>query len=99
MQVYLKQTQQGEDFVVAICDHDILGKSFEEGDCCLHVNERFYKGRLVSLEEGLAAMEQATIANIVGERIVAGALKSKLIHERGILRIQNVPHAQLIVTK
>ncbi len=53
----------------------------------------------MSVTEGLAAMERATIANIVGERIVNEALKAELIQERGVIRIQNVPHAQLVVTK
>jgi hypothetical protein len=99
MQVYLNQIRREGEYIVAICDQNILGESFEEGDCCIHVSESFYKGKLVSVKEGLAAMEKATIANIVGEYIVKEALKAQLIHERGIIRIQNVPHAQVVVTK
>lgn len=99
MRVYMNQIQREGEYIVAICDQEILGQSFEEGDRCIHISEHFYKGKLVSVEEGLAAMEQATIANIVGERIVSEALKANLIQERGIIRIQNIPHAQLIVTK
>ena len=99
MSVYLNQIRHGNEYIVAICDQEILGKKFEEGERCFHVSEGFYKGKLVSVTEGLAAMEQATIANIVGERIVNEALKAELIHERGVIRIQNVPHAQIVVTK
>lgn len=99
MRVYMNQIQREGEYIVAICDQEILGQSFEEDDRCIHISEHFYKGKLVSVEEGLAAMEQATIANIVGERIVSEALKANLIQERGIIRIQNIPHAQLIVTK
>ena len=99
MQVYLNQIRRENEYIVAICDYDIIGQSFEEGDRCIHVSETFYKGKLVSIEEGLAAMEKATIANIVGERIVQEALKAQLIHDRGIIRIQNIPHAQVVVTK
>ncbi|MFW9935756.1 MAG: DUF424 domain-containing protein [Candidatus Thorarchaeota archaeon] len=99
MQVYLNQMRREGEYIVAICDQNILGQSFEEGDRCIHINERFYKGKLVSVEEGLAAMGKATIANIVGENIVNEALKAQLIHERGVIRIQNVPHAQVVVTK
>ncbi len=99
MQVYLNQMHREGEYVVAICDQNLLGASFEEGDRCIHISERFYKGRLVTVEEGLAAMEKATIANIVGETIVSEALKAQLIHERGIIRIQNIPHAQVVVTK
>ena len=99
MRVYLNQMRRQGEYIVAICDQNILGESFEEGDLCIHVSEQFYKGRLVTIEEGIAAMERATIANIVGENIVNEALKAQLIHERGIIRIQNIPHAQVVVTK
>ena len=99
MRVYLNQIHREGEYIVAICDQNILGESFEEGDRCIHISERFYKGRLVTVEEGLAAMEKATIANIVGECIVNEALKAQLIQERGIIRIQNVPHAQVVLTK
>ncbi len=97
--VYLKETRQKGECIVAICDKEILGQNFEEGEKQLHVSELFYKGELVSLEEGLQAMERATIANIVGQRIVSGALKAQLIHKNGIIKIKDVPHAQLVVTK
>ncbi|MFX1245655.1 MAG: DUF424 domain-containing protein [Promethearchaeota archaeon] len=99
MQVYMNQIQREGEYIVAICDQELLGQFFEEGDRCIHVSEAFYKGKLVSLEESIIAMQQATIANIVGERIVQEALKAALIHERGIIRIQNIPHAQVVVTK
>ena len=99
MQVYLNQMHREGEYIVAICDQNLLGESFEEGDRCIHISEQFYKGKLVSVEEGVAAMEKATIANIVGDCIVNEALKAQLIHERGIIRIQNVPHAQVVVTK
>ena len=99
MQVYMKQMRREGDYIVAICDHELLGKFFEEGDRCIHVSENFYKGKLVPIEESIAALQKATIGNLVGERIVTEALKAKLIHERGIIRIQNIPHAQVVVTK
>ncbi len=99
MRVYLNRIHREGEYIVAICDQDILGQSFEEGDRCIHISETFYKGKLVPVEEGIAAIEQATIANIVGECIVQEALKAQLIHERGVIRIQNVPHAQVVVTK
>ena len=99
MQVYMNQMRREGDYIVAICDYELLGQFFEEGDRCIHVSENFYKGKLVSIEESIAALQEATIGNIVGERIITEALKAKLIHERGIIRIQNIPHAQVVVTK
>jgi hypothetical protein len=99
MKVYLNRIRYEGECIIAICDEEILGERFQEGERQIHITESFYKGELVSLEEGLRALERATIANIVGERIVEGALKARIIHENGILRIQNIPHAQLVVTQ
>jgi hypothetical protein len=99
MSVYLNQFETEDELIVAICDKEILGKCFQDEEKQIHVREGFYKGELVSLDEGLEAMRKATIANIVGERIVTGALRARLIHERAIIRIQNIPHAQLVVAK
>lgn len=99
MKVYLNRIRHEDEYIIAICDEEILGQRFEEGERQIHITESFYKGELVSLEEGLRALERATIANIVGERIVTGALKAQIIHKNGVLRIQNIPHAQLVVTK
>jgi hypothetical protein len=99
MKVYLNQIRHEGEYIVAICDQEILGQSFEEGERCLHVSESFYGGQLVSIEEGLQALKAASIGNIVGERIVEQAIKAQLIHQNGVIRIQNIPHAQLIVTK
>lgn len=99
MSVYLNRFETEGEVIVAICDEEILGKCFEEKEKQIHIREGFYKGELVSLDQGLEAMREATIANIVGKRIVTGALKARLIHERAIIRIQNIPHAQLVVVK
>ena len=37
--------------VVALCDSELLGKKFEEGDFQLDIKESFYKGDEVSEEE------------------------------------------------
>jgi hypothetical protein len=95
----MNQMRREGEYIVAVCDFELLGKYFEEGDRCIHVSESFYKGKLVPVEESIAALQEATIANLVGECIVQEALKAELIHERGIIRIQNVPHAQVVVTK
>ena len=74
--------------VVAICDDDLLGKRFEEGEFQLDVKESFYAGEKKSREETLGvidfmAKEDATF-NAVGEEYV------KLLIEAGILKKEGV---------
>ena len=83
--------------IIAICDSDLVGKYFEEGERILDIKERFYKGdehneqEMVELIKNYAA-EDATF-NIAGEKSVQTALKAGLISEAGIMKVQGVPFA------
>jgi len=83
--------------VVAICDKDLIGKKFEEGERVLEIKPSFYEGEEKTEEEVLrsiemAAAEDATF-NIVGKKAIATALKTNLIKKEGIGEIQGVPFA------
>ena len=83
------------EVMVAACDTALLGKVFEDGELRLHVKESFYGGDEVSENEFLAAMESATIANLVGKNVISIAIKNKIINEEGVLYIAGTPHAQM----
>jgi len=85
---------QGEVLVV-VCDPELLGKKFEQGELGLEVKESFYRGEEASVEECLAALREATIANLVGS-IVGHAVEAGIIERANVIKIQNVPHAQLV---
>ncbi len=48
-------------------------------------------------EQLLRHLRLATIGNLVGEETVAAALEGGFIEESGIIRINGVPHAQMVV--
>lgn len=90
--------------VVAICDKELLGKRFEEGEFQLDIKESFYKGekghqvtekKLIEIIADLAK-EDATF-NIVGEKSIKAAIKTGLIAEEGIKTIQNIPFALVLM--
>jgi hypothetical protein len=82
--------------MISICDPDCLGKTYREGKFILRVTPEFYGDKLVSIEKAINELKKATIANLVGETIVNECIKSGLIHEKGVIRIDGVPHAQII---
>ncbi len=82
--------------LLAVCDADILGKTFTRGEIVFHVHEKFYKGNLVSQKEALNLVQQSTIVNMVGKEIVKKAIKKGLVHPDAVLEIGGVPHAQLL---
>jgi len=87
--------------VVAICDSELIGKTFEQENVQLEVKESFFKGKEVSKEELIEilhdmSMEDATF-NIVGEESVNTALEEGIIHEEAIKRIQGIPFALVLI--
>ncbi|MBN2334477.1 DUF424 family protein, partial [Candidatus Bathyarchaeota archaeon] len=94
--VYVKSTRRGRDTVVAVCDEEILGQTFEGERVPFTVNEGFYKGVLGDVEEALDAMRRATICNLVGKRIVDAAIECNMVHERAVIYFGDVPHAQIV---
>ena len=86
--------------VVAICDSEILGKRFEEGQFQLDLKESFYGGEKKSEEEVIAIMkemsaEDATF-NIVGQKTIKTALKAGIIDKSSIGKIQGIPFALVL---
>lgn len=87
--------------IVAVCDSELLGKHFEEENFQLDIKENFYNGDKVSEEELKDIMikmsaEDATF-NIVGKKSVNCAIKTGIISENGINKIQGVPFALVLL--
>lgn len=91
----LRIVRTANEVLVIICDAELVGKEFKEGEFRLNVHRSFYNGREASVKECLAALRRATIANMVGS-IVEHAIKEGLIDRKNVIRIQNVPHAQMV---
>lgn len=86
--------------IVTICDLNLLGKKFEEGSFQLEVKESFFKGEEFSEEKAIKILqdiqrEDATF-NIVGENSIKAALKSKIISEKEVGKIQGIPFALIL---
>ncbi len=87
--------------VVAVCDSELLGKYFEEGNSQLDIKESFYKGRETSEKETIIlmrdmAIEDATF-NIVGRESTTAALKARIISKDQIGEIDGIPFALILI--
>ena len=96
MEVYANVKQRGRQTVLATCDAELLGKIFREGEIVFEVREEFYKGPKITVNEALVLMQQSTIVNMVGTKVVQKAIEAGLIHPDAVLTISGVPHAQII---
>jgi len=94
--VYLNVFRHGGHILVAACDVEILGRTLYDGRIEFHVNEKFYKGSKVSLDEAMQLIREATSANLVGANLVKRATLEGLVHPQAIALISGVPHAQIV---
>ncbi len=85
------------EVIVAVCDEEIVGMDFREGELRLEIKEDFYGKDVFHENEVKRALRQATIANISGERAVRLAISIGIVDENRVLRIGGCPHAQMVV--
>ena len=58
------------ELVLALCDKDIFGSKFEEGDVVLDCTSAFYDGEETSDEDVVELLGQCAHANVVGAHAV-----------------------------
>jgi uncharacterized protein len=85
------------EFVVAACDAELLGRELPVGTAgrTVTVSAQFYGERKVSREELLWALQRATIANLLGARVLQLAQESGFIAPGGAGQLGGVPHAEI----
>ncbi len=93
--MYLKKHTSERTEILALCDEEILGKTFRENGLKLEINERFYKGEKVDAASALKALETAKNANLAGKEVIQLALNAGIIEKETVLMIQEVPYALL----
>lgn len=91
--IYLKVNKTENSEITAICDADLIGKTFSENDIILNVNENFYKGYLMQEKEILSVLKKARNVNITGKKSINLAVKAGIIDEESIIYVNKVPHA------
>lgn len=96
LKCYMKLRKIGNNVLLSICDAEILGKTLREGKIVFHVAEQFYRGEEVEVEEAIAMIETSTIVNLVGKNVVEKAVEKGYVHPEAILKIEGVPHAQIV---
>jgi len=94
MLVRERRTQEG--LLVSVCDRELLGETFEDGDVSLTVTEEFYDGEPADPEEVVDSLSRAAVANLVGTRAVALAVEAGYVEEANVLVIDGTPHAQFM---
>jgi len=94
--ISIKIYKHGNDILIGACDEKLIGKKFVDGKFQIDVTKEFYDGERITAEVLKKYLENATIANLVGEKTVQCAIKLGLVDPDCVLSINGVPHAQMV---
>jgi len=92
----LNERDTKEGLLVSVCDPDVLGETFENGEVSLTVDEGFYDGETADEETVVQSLSRCSVANIVGRRSVELAVEHGFVEEGNVLEIDGTLHAQLL---
>jgi uncharacterized protein len=96
LEVYVNLKKDGRNVLLAICDCELLGRTLREGKIVFQVKDEFYNGRKASVEEAIGMINNSTIVNLVGKCCVEKAIAEGYVHPEAVLKIEGIPHAQII---
>lgn len=88
-------------WVVAVCDRLVFGRKLADGKRVLDVSGAFFNGEIMNLKEARDEIvrchrEDATF-NFVGESSVALAKELGLVKDEGVVLIDGVPFALVLM--
>jgi hypothetical protein len=92
----IRERDTPEGLLVAVCDEDCLGETYERGEVSLTVTEEFYGGTEADAEDVVDSLTRASVANLVGERCVTVAVEAGIVDEERVLDLDGALHAQLL---
>jgi len=93
MKVFLKIHRRNDIDTVACCDETLLNRIFTEGDLRIEISSNFFGGALLSIDQALEILKEASYFNIVGENIIHKAIDLQLLPKDGVTKINNIPMA------
>jgi hypothetical protein len=97
MNVYLKVHCRNDLETVACCDENLLNQRFKDGNLVIEITNQFFGGALISMEEAIEILKEASNFNIVGDNIIKMAVEYKILPKEGIRSINGIPMAMKMI--
>jgi hypothetical protein len=86
--------------IIAICDADILGKKFEEGNRQLNLASSFYDGENMTEEEIIKNIDGRNFhINAVGKKSIEFCIRHGFIDKDNVMTIAGIPYAQAVIIR
>lgn len=94
MMIAKKHITPDKRLLLAVCDSDIIGKVFEQGDRILDLSSSFYAGDEYTDDEIESLMKKSYMLNLAGRKSVD--LAKRLGYVNNSIEIDGIPHAQAL---
>jgi len=85
------------NLMLNICDHELIDKTFQNGNSKIKIKSNYYAERDVDEHEAKNLLEKCNSINMVGEKTISLATSLGIGSEKSIRRIEGIPF--LIVFK
>jgi len=95
--VIVKIHKREDRTIVAVCDSDLVGQKFTEGERQLDLTGDFYKGEERDEKEVGDILRNADIVNLVGKTAVRLGIQEEVITQDHVITIAGIPHAQAVI--
>ncbi len=97
MIVKVHHTKNGT--LVAICDSELLGKRFSEGENEINLTGDFFNGEEMNEDQAGDLLRNCYTFNLVGEKSINLGLKEEVIVEDDVKLVAGIPYAQGVLIK
>jgi len=95
IKLFAKKHQIDYKIILAVCDKEHTGKTFEDGVICFTASERFYKGEEITEKELIKMLKEADSINLFGDKCVDIAIKNGFATEKSVKKICGIKHTQV----
>jgi len=92
--ILLRKYRDNYGYVLVLCDKDLYGKKFEEGEFVLELNEFFKGNEREKIDE--KDFEDIYFIYAVGEESINILKEKRIIEEKDIKKIAGIPYTFII---
>ncbi|MFB6117459.1 DUF424 domain-containing protein [Halosegnis sp.] len=85
-----------EGLLVSVCDDDLLGETFDNGEVSITADPAFYDGDPVDAAAVTDALARCDVANLLGPESVRVAVEAGFVRETNVLDVDGTRHAQYL---
>lgn len=86
-----RTTRYSDSLMINVCDADLVGKTLSQGKLVVSLSRDYFQQEVIENDKAADLLKKCSIANLVGEKIVALAISMGLAKEASVKHICGIP--------